>query len=177
MQASAESRERERRFKKIAYDYCKAKGICVICQREEAFYRHVRCPACMEKAAEQKARRTADMTPEQRAYQNQLKRERYHRNKAAGLCVNCGKKAQDGKTMCATCVIQQRRAGAAYRLRSGKKKGWAEAGLCIRCGAEPISGRKLCPDCLERNQAAMAYARQFAPKDRPWERRDDLWSG
>ncbi len=37
MKASGESRERERQMKKAKYDYCKAKGICVICCREPAF--------------------------------------------------------------------------------------------------------------------------------------------
>lgn len=165
-----DNRERERMLKKAAYDYCKAKGICVICRKEEAFYHHVRCPTCMEKAAAQKAQRTAGMTEEQRAHRNQVKRERYHRYKNAGLCTNCGRKAQEGKTLCTACFIQQRRCGAAYRLRSGRKKGWAEAGLCIWCGAEPEEGKKMCPACLARNRALMAHARQYAPKDRPWER-------
>ena len=170
MKASGESRERERQMKKAKYDYCKARGICVICCREPAFYNHVRCPACMEKAAEQKARRTAAMTQDQRDQINEQKRERYRRNKEAGRCTNCGKGVSTGYALCPTCLIQQRRARQAYDLRSGRKKGWADAGLCIRCGAEPAEGRKLCPDCLERNREQMAYARQFAPRDRPWER-------
>ena len=162
---------RERQMKKAAYDYCKAKGICVICRKEEAFYNHVRCPACMEKAAAQKARRTASLTPEQRDRINRQKRERYHRNRAAGLCVNCGRKAQDGRSMCLRCDSQAKRCAADYRIRSGRKKGWAEAGLCIWCGGERVEGKQMCPVCLERNRALMANARQFAPKDRPWERR------
>ena len=164
------SNDRERQLKKAKYDYCKAKGICVICCKEPAFYHHVRCPACMEKAAEQKARRMANMTQEQRDKINRQKRERYHRNKSAGLCVNCGKKTNNGYALCPTCLIQQRRAGAAYRERSGKKKGYLEAGTCIWCGDKRAEGKMMCSSCLERNRELMAYARQFAPKDRPWER-------
>lgn len=163
---------RERQMKKATYDYCKAKGICVICRKEPAFYNHVRCPACIEKQANRQAQRLATMTEEQRAHRNQVKRERYHRNKAAGLCVNCGKKSQDGKVLCARCDIQAKRNAADYRIRSGRTKGWADAGRCIWCGGERVEGKQMCPDCLERNRALMANARRFAPRDRPWERWD-----
>lgn len=170
MKAPEERRERERQLKKAKYDYCKAKGICVICCREPAFYNRVRCPACLEKASAQKARQWAAMTPEQRDRKNEQKRERYRRNKEAGRCTNCGKGVTTGYALCPACLIQQRRAGRDYAIRSGRKKGWAEAGLCIRCGAEPVEDRKLCEDCLEQCRELMAYARQFAPRDRPWER-------
>lgn len=162
------SNERERQLKKAKYDYCKAKGICVICCKEPAFYNHVRCPSCMEKAAEQKARRIANMTQEQRDKINRQKRERYRRNKEEGRCTNCGKVVTNGYALCTTCLIQQRRAGANYRSKS--KKGYIEAGTCIWCGAERVEGKMMCSSCLERNRELMAYARQFAPKDRPWER-------
>lgn len=162
--------ERERQLKKAKYDYCKSKGICVICCKEPAFYHHVRCPSCMEKAAEQKARRTANLTKEQRDRINQTERDRYWRNKESGLCTNCGRKAVEGKTLCQVCFIQQRRAGAAYRVRSGRKKGYIESGTCIWCGAERVEGKMMCMSCLGRNRELMDYARQFAPKDRPWER-------
>ena len=170
MKASGESRERERQMKKAKYDYCKAQGICVICCREPAFYNRVRCPACMEKQAEQKARRWANMTPEQRDRINEQKRARYRRNKEAGRCTNCGKPLTTGEALCPTCRIQQRRAGESYRTRHGLKKGYLEAGTCIWCGAQRVEGKMMCPGCLERNRELMAYARQFAPRDRPWER-------
>ena len=111
------------------------------------------------------------MTPEQRDRINGQKRERYRRYKAEGRCTNCGRTVTTGYALCPTCLTRQRRTGQEYELRSGRKKGWAEAGLCIRCGAEPAEGRKLCAECLEKNRELMAYARQFAPRDRPWARR------
>lgn len=165
---SEETRARERQMKKATYEYCKAKGICVICRKEPAFYNRVRCPSCMEKAAAQQARRTANLTQEQREKINRQKRERYSRNKAEGRCTNCGKVATNGYALCPTCLIQQRRAGERYRMKN--KKGYIDAGTCIWCGAERAEGYKMCPTCLERNRELMAHARQFAPKDRPWER-------
>lgn len=162
--------DREKKMKKAKYDYCKAKGICVICCKEPAFYNHVRCPSCIEKMALRQAARNANATDEDRAIKNAKKRERYHRYKDAGKCTNCGKTALEGKALCQKCMIQQRRHGAAYRERSGRKKGYIEAGTCIWCGAERVEGKMMCPTCLERNRELMAYARQFAPKDRPWER-------
>lgn len=170
MEAKEDSRERERRMKKAAYDYCKRKGICVICQKEPAFYNKVRCPSCMEKQTLRQAKRSANMTQANRDDKNRKKRERYHRLKEAGLCVNCGRKAQEGKTTCVKCNMQQRRCGESYRIRSGKKKGWDERGLCIRCGGERVEGKKICDSCLERNRELMANARKSAPKDRTWER-------
>lgn len=160
-------KEREQRLKKAKYDYCKAKGICVICCEEPAFDWHVRCPACMEKASAQKARRTANLTEEDREKIRQQKRDRYWKYKNAGLCANCGKQTCDGKTLCIDCTTKQRKAEKKYRAK--KKKGWSEIGLCAWCGSEPVEGKKMCPSCLERNQNLMAYARQFSPKDRPWE--------
>ncbi len=130
----------------------------------------MRCPACLEKQAEQKARRWANMTPEQRDRKNEQKRERYRRYKAAGRCTNCGKEVANGSALCPACLIQQQRAGRDYAIRSGRKKGYLEAGTCIWCGAERVEGKMMCPDCLERNRELMAHARQFAPRDRPWER-------
>ena len=156
MEGTEDRRERERQMKKAKYDYCKAKGVCVICCREAAFYHHVRCPGCMEKAAAQKARRTAAMTQAQRDRKNEQNRERYRRHKEAGLCTNCGKSITNGAALCHVCLLQQRRAGENYRTRHGLKKGWAEAGLCLWCGAEPAEERKLCPDCLERSREQMA---------------------
>lgn len=162
------SSDRERQMKKAKYDYCKAKGICVICCKEPAFYNHVRCPACMEKAAEQKAKRTANLTQEQRDKINRQKRERYRRNKESGLCTNCGRKTSNGYALCPTCLIQQRRAGENYRERHHLKKGYIESGTCIWCGAERESGKMMCPSCLERNRELMAYARQFVVRENIW---------
>lgn len=160
--------ERERRLKKAKYDYCKSKGICVVCCEEPAFEGRVRCPACIEKKSVQQARRIANMTEEDREKIRQQKRDRYWSYKEAGLCTNCGKETADGKALCIECSLRQRKAEERYREK--KKKGWSEFGLCVWCGAEPVEGKKMCPTCLERNQGLMAYARQFAPKDRPWER-------
>lgn len=170
MQTAEERREREKKYKKETYEYCKRIGICVRCRKEDAFYNHVLCPTCIEYRTTHQSRRREDMTEEKRIHLNELKRQRYYRNKEAGLCVNCGKPAAEGKTLCMRCDVQAKRAGANYRLRNGIKKGWAESGLCIRCGAEPIEGKKLCPVCMEKNRKSMAYARQFAPGGRPWER-------
>lgn len=162
--------ERERQLKKAKYDYCKDKGICVICCKEEAFYNHVRCPSCMEKQVLRQAKRQQNLSKEQREHINSMKRERYRRYKESGRCVNCGKQTKNGERVCPTCLIQERKAGTAYRERNGKKKGYAEAGLCIWCGGERVEGKMMCPSCLDRNRELMAYARQFAPNNKPWER-------
>lgn len=160
------SSERERAMKKAKYDYCKSKGICVICCERPAFYNHVRCPECMEKAATQKARRTANMTGEQRERINRQKRERYRKYREAGKCTNCGKATLNGYALCPSCLVQQRRAGENYRIRHDKKKGYIEAGTCIWCGKERADGYQMCPECLERNRELMAYARQFVVREK-----------
>ena len=157
------SSERERQMKKATYEYCKQKGICVVCRKEEAFYNHVLCPSCMEKRAQYRADKRANMTQEERELKNAKRRERYHRYKAEGRCVNCGGKAMETNALCQKCYIQSSRAHEAYHIRTGRKKCYEERGLCIRCGGDRVEGYKLCPECLEKNREMMAYARQFSP--------------
>ena len=76
---------------------------------------------------------------------NKWQRDLYHKRKAAGLCVLCGKrKSVSGKTVCEVCRQKAReRWREDYQFYKNK-------GICVRCckkKAEPE--RVLCRECLE----------------------------
>ena len=84
--------------------------------------------------------------------------------RAWGLCIYCGKAADDGRTTCADCrqaardkwkkkrKTDKRRlyasARACYKKRRAER---IAAGVCIRCGVrKPSEWRKTCNACLRK---------------------------
>ena len=73
-----------------------------------------------------------------------MRKEEYYRYKSLGLCVRgCGRKAREGKTMCAECAERVR----TYQVEN---RVWAkENGFCPRCLKNKLFGEeRICPECL-----------------------------
>ena len=73
-----------------------------------------------------------------------MTKEKYYILKEQGLCVRgCGRKAREGKTMCAECAEY----GKTYQDENRK---WArKKGLCPKCLKNRLFGEeKTCPECL-----------------------------
>lgn len=90
----------------------------------------------------------------------------YHRLRAKGLCVKCGK--ESGKfSRCPECrgkhALYMRERVDAHRVRENTlTKHWRKQGRCSRCGGIPEPGYKLCPRCqaIGRNYHAERAARK-----------------
>lgn len=57
-------------------------------------------------------------------------KERYRKRKAAGLCVWCERKAEEGKAMCRECAARK------GELKRRQRMKWAAEGRCSTCGGE-----------------------------------------
>ena len=85
-------------------------------------------------------------------------RSRYHRRKAAGVCVRCGEwPPASGRVMCEPCADVQRQ-----WITSRARKRKAD-GVCVRC-REPLAPSSVtyCTGCRDK---ARAYQRAY--KRRP----------
>jgi hypothetical protein len=71
----------------------------------------------------------------------------YSARKAAGLCVECGRQARPGLTLCARCAEGSRKR-IKRRRRTQKEKGY-----CALCGCRPrLSGKTMCVGCREKDR-------------------------
>ena len=84
--------------------------------------------------------------------------ERYYRQtaerRAAGMCVNCGKRPPTpGRTRCEPCAAKRRPADRArHHQRTAER---TAQGMCPKCGKRaPAPERSQCAPCLEKDNAA-----------------------
>jgi hypothetical protein len=82
---------------------------------------------------------------------------RYHRRRAKGLCVTCGK--ESGKfSHCPECQEMFRVYQKKYRNNKGQawtntlRDYWRKQGRCPRCGVIPEPGYKTCSACRAKNR-------------------------
>lgn len=96
----------------------KEHGLCRMCG-DPVKEGYVRCEACLQinrvkkreyyaryKEQLKEARRIADKKEKRKAQIKISAQKTYARYRAEGLCVNCGKPAEDGKCRCAECRIK-----------------------------------------------------------------------
>ena len=75
------------------------------------------------------------------------RKDRYYLRKNRGDCVECGKRAVDGKTKCQACILRKRNEDKTRRQRR------MMLGQCVSCGKKKEDRSKtLCSNCVERNK-------------------------
>lgn len=136
-------REKQRKQTAEKRSALKKLGFCTECGRNRIYGSETICPECAEKKYADNLKRKD--TAKDRQYQH----DRKERLKAAGICIKCAKrKAETGKTKCATCNIKERE--RARRYRGGIPRSERPAyGMCYFCGAEIKTG-KICETCKKR---------------------------
>ena len=151
-------------YQRERYYWLKEHGICVECGQEPAYKGLTRCICCRANAIDAASdyKRRHPSTPEQlEAYRVSIK-NLYHTRKEAGLCVKCGKPAQEGKTRCGRCLAKDRQRAAEKRLQQGKipKDVAMGMGLCCYCLKHPVMPeKKVCEACYPRALQAAEKAR------------------
>jgi hypothetical protein len=70
----------------------------------------------------------------------------YRSNRAKGLCGDCSRKAEKGKSRCRSCLDKIRE-----RAKARKKKG-----LCAGCTKAALPGKARCQACTDKNLAFIA---------------------
>lgn len=139
-------------------EFYKAKGICCQCGREKAAKGRSYCLNCLDKISISGYKYRATWSEEKKA--EYLKRAAkhhkrlYNERKAAGICVDCGKKkAEENRVRCGICLDKQRRRQEEIRRRNGiiPRALYGVDGNCACCG-RPVRGEneKCCERCYEK---------------------------
>ena len=125
---SVEEQKRTRRW-------LKDHRICTRCQARMAFGRYTKCPECLEKTAQA----DADYRARHPERKRESARKSYEKHKAEGRCTQCGRPAEEGKTMCKACLLKMRE----RRLQNYVSKA-KPYGICRYCDQPVAEGKKLC---------------------------------
>lgn len=150
-------------YTKQRYHNRKEAGICVRCGKQPAIPGKIVCLLCQAEYADYSRLRYEKMTDEEKAEHNRKHTEKYYANKAAGICVRCGKrKAAPGRVSCEWCLAKTNESSKKSHEKKGRYKRYKEQGLCLSCGAERAPGYQFCPECLEKKRAYAAKARETA---------------
>lgn len=138
------------------HDWYVQHGICPRCGRENAAPNRKHCFNCLEKSAERSLERYHSMASEQKQLHLKKICERQHKQyeerKAAGKCVQCGKKpALQGRVRCTECLLMHRRKDEEYRRKNGAipQTLLGDGYHCSTCGAATIKNKKLCDRCYK----------------------------
>lgn len=86
--------------------------------------------------------------------------ERYHKRRAASLCVRCGKIPVSGSIRCKECQESNTAASRVVRQRNSAE------GLCYQCGSPKQRKIALCERCNEAKKMRRAEARARARMER-----------
>lgn len=150
--------------------FLKSRGRCTACGKKDAYTMigKTRCCECAEKAAKYNTERYET----KRGEVLKEKSDKYQQRKRAGLCVQCGKPAKEGRVRCQSCLGKCQRNMARYRERrseEGMVSLWA--GVCRHCG-KPIgdAGEYHCPDCREKKIDYLRIARSRQKRNEYWEK-------
>ena len=128
-----------------------SKGLCCDCKQRDAYTMNGRwrCAECGEKFT---ARQLELRDTGRRDKENESARKRTAARKEAGLCVQCGKPAKNGKCRCERCL---------KRNCEGKKESFrrqhpetnlprGDNSLCWQCNKIPaLDGQRLCQSCRD----------------------------
>lgn len=81
-----------------------------------------------------------------------MDKEEYQYFKSKGICTHCRQeKAEQGKTLCLVCKMQNREYKSERKYDKEKEKSKyiyrKENGLCVNCGARPQQHKLICNRC------------------------------
>lgn len=92
--------------------------------------------------------------PVKKAAYDAARREKYHKRKDAGLCVQCGKPMDNDGSKCNACRAMDR---LNYKYKQSH-------GICPYCGAEIPKSRKCCAECAEKKAEQQRRTRSKNPE-------------
>ena len=107
---------------------------------------------------------------------NKRHREIYAYRRRIGLCVRCGRKAEEGKPLCLICKMDKRENAKVYRAKHREhvaetKSMWHKRkieerrkdGICTYCGKQKVqNGYALCDSC--RSKTRIRQRERYKPK-------------
>lgn len=144
--------ERRNEQRKIRYEYMKKIGKCVRCGKNDAEPEKIMCLECSGKESDNYFSKYREKKLE---YFKTHDAKRTLERRANGVCVCCGKRPADTKSLCVQCKAMSRKRNNAHRndiMRSER----ISYGVCYICGKNPIiPGNGVCSSCYEIRVAAI----------------------
>ncbi len=161
-----ECAERARMRTRSGYSKRKAAGMCVACGKAPALSGRAKCGACLEYARTYNKGRYLtggacdgdcencrlpecglEASPRDKALNRAMGLSDERR--AAGLCIQCGRPAEAGRSYCPACLSARRED---YQKKAQARR---DAGLCYLCGERPPEpGKTRCRECAEKDSKA-----------------------
>lgn len=144
--------ERDRERKRNKVKYMKRIGKCIRCGKNDAEPGKTMCLECAGKESDDYFLKYREKKLEYCKVHDAKKRlER----KANGICVCCGKRPADTKSLCVQCKAMYRKRNNARRNDIHRSER-VSYGICYICGKNPaIPGKGVCSECYKIRVAAM----------------------
>lgn len=150
------------------YCWYKEHGICTRCGQRKAFHGHVYCEVCMEKSVNKSARYRLEHHEKYLKSQAESRQKLRARRKAEGKCIQCGRPAVEGQTLCAACRAVNRERSKQYRRDKYGYNGGSSAvfqkriaeGKCMFCGEPQEPGYGFCARHLAAIRENMKKAQE-----------------
>lgn len=147
-------------------------GICYNCKTRSVVKGETRCLICKMDNRERCKACEKKRSDESRREQNIKTNERKERLKAAGICVDCGKRtAENGRIRCGICLAKDRERHKQRNLNAGKVPQELRANgiYCNMCCKPICNGEKLCPECYKKACKGLEIARAKVDRtNHPW---------
>ena len=137
------------------YQFLKSHGICVNCGNENACIGSIYCLKCWEKHHETINKYQASHSEENKKRCKEYNKRIYAERKAKGLCVKCGYKAIDGRTLCLSCSVKAKKRKDPRWNNDIERSMRPEMGLCYVCGKPLNKWDELCDDCHDKSSDRM----------------------
>lgn len=144
--------ERRSEQKKIRYEYMKKIGKCVRCSKNDAEPGKIMCFECSGKESDDYFSKYRERKLE---YCKAHDAKRALDRKSNGICIYCGKRYADTKSLCVQCkaLFRKRNSTRKDNIHRSERISW---GLCYICGKNAvIPGKGVCISCYDIRIAAI----------------------
>lgn len=162
--------DRKQYFRELRKWYLDA-GICFNCKTRPVVEGETRCLICKMDNRTKMIGYYAKLSANKRREHNAKCNARKERLKAAGLCVDCRRPVENGRTRCGICLAKDRARHKQQNIDAGKipQELRANGTYCNMCCEPLCNGKKLCPTCYKKACDALEIARAKVDRDNhPW---------
>lgn len=147
-----ECAEKHREQRKNKREYMKRIGKCVRCGKNDAEPGKTMCLEC---AGEDSDNYFSKYHEKKLAYGKVHDTQRTLYRKSHGICISCGKRPADSKSLCIQCKAYFRKRND-MRRNDIHRSERVSYGICYICGKNPvILGKGVCDDCYKIRISAM----------------------
>lgn len=140
------------------YELLKKHHYCTACRKQDAYTLSgkILCFECAEKLNKQHREDYHRRKEYHLSHKKQLREYR----KSNGLCIDCGKKAVEGRVRCKKHLAIERFRAEKHRAKKGviPRAMSVELGYCEMCCKEFATKGKLCDECYEKAMRGLFLA-------------------